>query len=107
MIEEKTKEFAMSSRIQTAFPKGEPMPANIFPDFQWLRENRLELFKKHGSCVVVIYKQEIIGMGKSYDEAVADAEAHLDDDVELITPIVEYISNPHRIGLLNIKPKQD
>jgi hypothetical protein len=97
----------MSSRIQIAFPKDEPMPANIFPDFQWFREHRLELFKKHGSCVVVIYKQEIIGMGKTSKEALANAEAHLADDVELITPIVEYVSNPYRIGLLNIKPKQE
>jgi hypothetical protein len=97
----------MSSRIQIAFPKDEPMPENIFPDFQWLREHRLELFKKYGSCVVVIYKQKIIGMGKSYDEALADAESKLSDDVELITPIVEYVSNPYRIGLLTFKPKED
>jgi hypothetical protein len=95
----------MSSRIQIAFPKDEPMPANIFPDFQWFRENRLELFKKYGSCVVVIYKQEIIGMGKTSKEALADAESRLADDIELITPIVEYVSNPYRIGLLNIPPK--
>lgn len=88
----------MSSRIQIAFPKDEPMPDNIFPDLNWVSDNRLELYKKYGSCVVVVYHQEIIGMGKTRQEALSDAESHLSDDVELITPVVEYISNPHRIG---------
>lgn len=88
----------MSSRIKTAFAKDEPLPENIFPDLDWVSDNRLELYKKHGSCVVVVYYQEIIGLGQTRQEALNDVKSHLADDVELITPVIEYISNPHRIG---------
>lgn len=88
----------MSERIKTAFAKDEPLPENIFPDLNWVSENRLDLYKKYGSCVVIVYKKEIIGTGKTRQEALSDAESHLADDVELITPVIEYVSNPHRIG---------
>jgi hypothetical protein len=101
------EEFAMSSRIQTAFPDDKPMPANIFPDLNWVSANRLDLYKKHGDCVVVVYQQEIIGMGKTRAEALADAESHLADDVELITPAIGYISNPYRIGHLQRRIVQE
>jgi hypothetical protein len=92
------EEYAMSSRIQIAFPKDEPMPANIFPDLNWVSDNRLSLYKKYGEVVVVVYQKEVIGLGQDYDAALADAEAHLSDDVEVITPVVGYISNPYRLG---------
>jgi hypothetical protein len=87
----------MSSRIQTAFPKDEPLPENIFSDLNWVSENRLELYKKYGSCVVIVYHKEIIGMGKTRQEALNDAEIHLADDVELITPAIGLVSNPYRV----------
>jgi hypothetical protein len=97
----------MSNRIQIAFPKDKPMPANIFPDLNWVGDNRLALYKKYGSCVVVVYQQKIIGMGKNHDEALEDAEARLAPDVDLITPVVEYISNPYRIGHFYRKESQE
>ena len=88
----------MSSRIKTAFPSDKPMPANIFPDLNWVSDNRLALYKKYGDCVVLVYKEEIIGKGLTRDEALADAESQLNKDVDLITPVFGYISNPYRIG---------
>jgi hypothetical protein len=90
----------MSSRIQIAFPKDEPMPANIFPDFEWSGENRQALYEKYGSCVVVVYEKQVIGVGKTEAEAFADAEARLPESPEIITPITRYISNPHRSNFL-------
>jgi hypothetical protein len=97
----------MSRRIQTAFPKDEPMPENVFPDLNWVSDNLLELYKKYGSCVVVVYHQEIIGMGKTRQEALQDAEAQLADDVELITPIIGYVSNPYRVGRFHLKQTEE
>ena len=91
------EDFAMASRIVTAFPDDKPMPANIFPDLNWVSDHRLELYKKYGDCVIVVYQQAIIGMGKTRAEALADAESHLADDVELITPVVEFVSNPYQL----------
>lgn len=88
----------MPSRIQTAFPKDEPLPENIFSDLKWVSENRIELYKKYGSCVVVVYHKEIIGMGKTEHEAMQDAESRLPEDVILITPAIGYISNPYCVG---------
>jgi hypothetical protein len=101
------EDFAMSNRIQTAFPDDKPMPANIFPDLNWVSANRLDLYKKYGDCVVVVYQQKIIGRGSNRTEALADAEAHLAEDVEFITPAIGYISNPYRIGHLQRKVNQE
>lgn len=97
----------MSSRIQTAFPEDEPMPENIFSDLSWVSENRLELYKKHVSCVVVVYHKEIIGMGQTRSEALADAESLLSDDVELITPAIGYVSNPYRVGRFYLRQTEE
>ena len=88
----------MSSRIVTAFPEDKPMPANIFPDLNWISDNRLELYKKHGNCIVVVYQQEIIGLGKTRAEALNDAETHLSETGAEIPVAIGYISNPYRIG---------
>jgi hypothetical protein len=93
----------MSSRIKTDFAKDEPLPENIFPDFAWAGEQRVALYEKYGDSVVVVYKQEVIGVGKSYAEALADAENHLSGDIELITPILKYIGNPYHIGSFHRK----
>lgn len=88
----------MSSRIITAFPEDKPMPANIFPDLNWISDNRLELYKKYGDAVVVVYQKEVLGVGADYNSALADAEEHLSNDIESITAVIGYVSNPHRLG---------
>ena len=97
----------MSSRIQTAYPKDEALPENIFSDLKWVSENRVELYKKYGSCVVVVYHKEIIGMGQTHSEALNDAESRLPDDVELITPAIGYVSNPYRVGRFYLKQTEE
>lgn len=93
----------MSSRIKTTFAKDEPLPDNIFPDFEWAAENRLKLYEKYGDCVVVVYQKAVIGVGKSYPEALANAEENLPEEVELITPIKKYIGNPYNVGTFRRK----
>lgn len=88
----------MSNRIKTDFAKDEPLPENIFADFAWAGEQRVSLYEKYGDAVVVVYKQEVIGVGKNYAEALANAEKNLPAEPELITPILKYIGNPYHIG---------
>jgi hypothetical protein len=97
----------MSSRIKIAFPKDEPTPSNVFPDLNWVSDNRVALHKKYGDAVIVVYQKEIIGIGQDYDAALADAEAHLADDIELITPVIGYVTNPHRLGRFSRKESQE
>ena len=97
----------MSSRIQIAFPRGEAMPANIFPDLNWVSDNRLALYKKYGESVVVVFQKKVIGIGQDYDTALADAEAHLAENVEQITPVIGYVSNPYRLGHFYRKESQE
>ena len=87
----------MSSRIKITFPENEK-PANILSDLNWVSDNRSALYKKYGEVVIVVYEKEVIGIGQDYDEALADAETHVNANVEFITPVVGYISNPNRIG---------
>jgi hypothetical protein len=85
----------MSSRIKIAFPKDEPTPSNVFPDLNWVSDNRVALHKKYGDAVIVVYQKEIIGIGQDYDEALADAESKLDPDIDLITPAIGSVFNPN------------
>jgi hypothetical protein len=97
----------MSKRIKTDFVKDEPLPENIFPDFEWVAENRITLYEKYGDCVVVVYQKEVIGVGKTYSDALANAEGNLADDVELITAIQKYIGNPYSIGTFRRRETQE
>jgi hypothetical protein len=89
---EKKKEFAMSSRIKTGFTPEERMPANMPADFAWLKANRDTILEKYGSCLVVVFEQQVLGVGQTYAEALANAEKNLPALPEIITPIVKYIS---------------
>jgi hypothetical protein len=93
----------MSSRIKTAFAKDEALPENYAKDVAWINENRLALYEQYGSCVLLVYHQEIIGHGASLEEAVSDAEAHINEEISIITPVIKYLSKPYRIGVLRQK----
>jgi hypothetical protein len=91
ILKEKHKGFAMSSRIKTSFKQEEPIPANIPADYQWLKANRDNLVEKYGTCLVVVYQQEVLATGETYAEAVANAEMSLPETPEIITPIIKPI----------------
>jgi hypothetical protein len=95
----------MSNRIKMAFPKGEKLPENIFSDFEWLGEHRVDLYEKYGEAVLVVYQQQILGVGKSRAEALENAEANLPDAPEVITPVIKFVGNPYHVG--SFRRKQD
>lgn len=86
-----------SKRIKISQSVNEPTPTNVFPDYDWARENRKALLEKYGTGVALIYQHEVVGTGKTLDEAVSDADKRLPENVEQITPIIYLLGNLHRI----------
>jgi hypothetical protein len=89
--------------MKLSFRREEATPANIFPDFDWVRENWAALNEQYGDVVLVVYQKQVIGVGNTEAEALANAEANLPDSSEIITPIVKYIGKPYRIRSLRSK----
>lgn len=83
----------MSSRLKVSFPQGEKLPPNFANDYAWFKENRNALSEKYGSAVVVVYENQLLAVGATYQEALSNAENNLPDSPEIITPIVEFIGN--------------
>jgi hypothetical protein len=90
-------------RIRTSQHPDEPTPPNVFSDFAWVRENRRELLKKHGEGVVLVYEQQIIGMGNTIEEAEQDAERRLSPEVAEVTPIIYFLYWRH--PAFRVRPK--
>jgi hypothetical protein len=97
----------MSERIKLAFPRGETLPENIFSDMEWLREQRQKLYETYGACVVAIYQKKILAVAQGYDEALAKLEENLPETPEIITPIIEFVGNSHRIAAVRKKSSQE
>lgn len=67
-------------------------PVNIFPDFEWIRENRQMLLDKYGTCVVLVYEKTIIGRGATLEAALSDAEQNLSSQSGVITPVTYFLA---------------
>lgn len=93
----------MTATIKIGYAENEPLAENFAKDVNWINTNRNALYEEYGSCVVLVYHEEIIGRGKDLDEAVADAETKLQDETLTVTPVIKYLSSPYRIGSLRQK----
>jgi hypothetical protein len=89
----------MPERIRMTHPKHH-LPANIYSDFDWVQQHEEELLGKYGECSIIVYEKTVIGVGATYDEALADAEAHIPSDTSEITPIHAMLYHRHPILLL-------
>jgi hypothetical protein len=94
----------MTGRIRMSHRYGET-PENIFTDFDWIRLHEEELLAKYGERSIIVYQQQVIGVGDTYDEAVADAEHNLQPDVKEVTPVHEFLH--HRQMVFRFTPKSD
>src|SRR5258708_2736042 len=81
-------------RIKMGHAYGET-PPNVFTDFDWVRRNEKALLEQYGECSIIVYKEKVIGVGTTYDEALADAERRLPQDVNKVTPIHERLHHRH------------
>jgi hypothetical protein len=84
-----------TARIRMTHKYGET-PKNVFGDFDWIHRHRQELLEKYGERSIIVYKEQVIGVGDTYEAAVQDAEFKLAPEIEEVTPVhVElYYHNP-------------
>ncbi|MBZ0317796.1 MAG: hypothetical protein K8L91_15355 [Anaerolineae bacterium] len=76
-------------RIRTGHAPDQPTPSHIFSDHEWVQRHQAELRERYGEVYVVVYQQQVYGVGRTYREALNDAEAHLPPDIAEIEVMVE------------------
>jgi hypothetical protein len=91
------------SRIRMSFQAGET-PDNFFSDYEWIKANQSSLLDKYGEASILVYKERVVGFGRSYFDAIENAEKAANDSNEIITPVHYHLTrNPYRIGHLRRK----
>jgi hypothetical protein len=85
-------------RIRTGGPLEERIPQHIIADHDWVHVHRDELIDKYGETYVIVYQQKVLGVGKSREEALTNAERNLAPDIDQIAVMVEWVG--HRRPLL-------
>jgi hypothetical protein len=96
--------MASSSRIRMRDPYGKT-PPNVFGDFDWIRQHEKELINTYGERSIIVYREQVIGVGKTYAEALQNAELNLPADSPEITPVHQELR--HRHPFLRIHPRRD
>jgi hypothetical protein len=91
-----------SKRIRLSYSRDEKTPPNLFTDHDWVRRNEKALLGTFGERCIVVYKETVLGVGDTYEEAVADAERNLPPGVDEVTPIVELLRRRH--PFLRVRP---
>ena len=86
------------SQIRMSYLAGET-PDNFFPDYDWIKQNKASLLEKYGEASILVYKQRVVGFGRSYFDAISNAEVTTRDQDDIITPVHYHLTrNPYRIG---------
>jgi hypothetical protein len=79
-----------------------PTPAHLFSDFIWLQTQESRLLADYGECSIIVYQQQVLGVGRTVEESLADAEAHLPAEIGVITAIQKWLVA--RQPLMRIQP---
>jgi hypothetical protein len=85
------------SRLRTGTPHGERTPQHIFTDHAWLREHEVELLRKYGECHIIVYQQQVLGTGKTRQDALEAAERNLPSDIGTVDVMIDWIGSSFRI----------
>src|SRR5438045_4085444 len=91
------------SRIHMGHPYGQT-PDNVYSDFDWIRRHEKELLAKYGECSIIVYKQQVIGVGSTYAAALENAEMNLPPTSGEITPVHQWLQHRHPILRAHPKP---
>ena len=91
-----------TSHIKMSYEYGEKIPPNIYTDHDWVREHEHELLEKYGECSILVYKEQIVGVGDTYQAAIADAERRIAPDAGIITP--HHVRLFHRHSFFRVLP---
>jgi hypothetical protein len=89
----------MTAHIRTAHPYGHT-PENTYTDFDWIRRHERELLAQYGECSILVYKEQVIGIGATYDEAIQNAERSLPPEMGEITPVHQWLTYRHPVSRL-------
>lgn len=90
------------ARVRMEHAYGEVAP-NTWGDIDWVREHRKELLEQYGECDMIVYEKKVIGTGKDYKTAVADAERNLAAQEGEVTPIWYALYRRHPFLRVRIK----
>jgi hypothetical protein len=93
----------MTAIIKVGYTENERLADNFAADVIWINANRFALYEQYGSCLVLVYHEQVIGKGADLEEAVADAEARLESENQVVTPVIKYLSSPYRIAAIRQK----
>lgn len=78
-------------RIRMTHAYGET-PLNVHSDFDWIRRHEKDLLAEYGEMSIIVYREQVLGVGTTYEEALADAERNLPPGDEIMTPVHERLS---------------
>jgi hypothetical protein len=93
-----------ASRIRMRDVYGET-PPNVYSDFDWIRRHEKELLEQYGERSIIVYREQVIGVGDSYTEALEDAEHNLPPDIAKITPVHQQLRDRYRLIRFQFKAK--
>jgi len=83
-------------RVRLWHEKGEIAP-NTRSDFDWIAKHRDELYNKYGSCVLLVYNQQVLAASETMAEAEAEAERNAPPEPNDITPVLYFLSRRYRV----------
>lgn len=89
-------------RLRTGGPAGEPIPRQIIEDHEWVQDHRDELIEQYGQCYLIVYKQQVLGIGRTHDEALDNAEKNLSPEIDDLPVMVEWIGRRLRLSSAKI-----
>jgi hypothetical protein len=81
-------------------------PPRVFSDFDWVRDHKKELLAKYGEGSIIVFEQQVLGFGKTYDEALDDAERNLPPEVTEVTAIHAMIHYPQPFASMLLRRKE-
>jgi len=92
-------------RIRMGHPLGHT-PPNVYSDFDWIRRHEKELLEQYGECSIIVYKEQVLGIGPTYQAALDDAERNLLPDAGEVTPVHERLHDRRKFfsGYFRVRP---
>jgi hypothetical protein len=89
--------MAEQGRIRITHSYGEPIPEHVIQDHHWVHEHLNELIEQYGRCYMLVYNEQVLGTGKTWQEAINAAEENLSPDIQELYLMVEWVGPKYRI----------
>lgn len=95
-----------TSRIRMGHPYGQT-PPNVYSDFDWIRRHEKELLAQYGECSIIVYEEQVIGVGPTYKAALENAEQNLPPEVGEVTPVHERLRYPNPFSRVRLTQRKE